>query len=378
MSVEVVPVRGRRAFSRFIGLPWRLIDRRTYPQWVPPLRASVADNLDRKGNPFYQEADRELFLAWDRGRVVGRIAAIENRRHNAFHEDRVGFFGFFESVDDPQVAAALLDAAEAWLRARGLDTMRGPMSPSTNHECGLLVDGFESHTTFMTTWNPPYYERLLESAGLTKAKDLLGFWIPFDGSFKLPERWTRVAERARASKDVSFRLIDRSDYQRDADLAWQVYNGAWEKNWGFVPMTHAEFKHMSDMLRLLLLDDFVHFVEVEGEPVGLAISLPDYNLTLKRVPGGRLIFALPMLLFDRSRLRRGRAMMLGVINGYRTRGIYPLLIDEAIRRAHAYGVEGTEASWILEDNEKMLVFLEEGGLEPYKRWRIYDRAIPAR
>ena len=376
MSVEVVPVRGRRAFSRFIGLPWRLLDRRAYPQWVPPLRASVIDNLDRKGNPFYQEADRELFLALDRGRVVGRIAAIENRWHNAFHQDRVGFFGFFESVDDPAVAAALLDAASRWLSARGLDSMRGPVSPSMNHECGLLVDGFESHTAFMTTWNPPYYQRLLEGAGLIKAKDLLGFWIPFDGSFQLPDRWVRLADRARRRADVTFRLVDRSNYQRDADLAWDVYNGAWKKNWGFVPMSHAEFKHMSDMLKLLLLDEFVHFVQVAGEPVGLAISLPDYNLTLKRVPGGRLPFALPMLLWDRSRIRHGRAMMLGVKDGFRMRGIYPLLIDEAIRRAHAYGVVGTEASWILEDNKRMLVFLEDGGLQPHKRWRIYQRAIP--
>ena len=376
MSVEVVAVRGRRAFSRFIGLPWRLIDRRKYPQWVPPLRASVVDNLDQKGNPFYREADRELFLAWDRGRVVGRIAAIENRRHNAFHEDRVGFFGFFESIDDPEVAGALLNAALSWLAARGLDCMRGPVSPSTNHECGLLVDGFESHTAFMTTWNPPYYERLLESAGLAKAKDLLGFWIPFDGSFELPDRWHRLADRARRSREFSFRLVDRSNYQRDSDRAWDVYNGAWEKNWGFVPMSHAEFNHMSDMLRLLLLDEFVHFVEVGDQPVGLAISLPDYNLTLKRVPGGRLLFALPMLLWDRSRIRHGRAMMLGVKDGYRARSIYPLMIDEAIRRAYAYGAVGTEASWILEDNTRMLVFLEEGGLKPHNRWRIYDRAIP--
>ena len=228
----------------------------------------------------------------------------------------------------------------------------------------------------MTTWNPPYYQRLLEGAGLIKAKDLLGFWIPFDGSFQLPDRWVRLADRARRRADVTFRLVDRSNYQRDADLAWDVYNGAWKKNWGFVPMSHAEFKHMSDMLKLLLLDEFVHFVQVAGEPVGLAISLPDYNLTLKRVPGGRLPFALPMLLWDRSRIRHGRAMMLGVKDGFRMRGIYPLLIDEAIRRAHAYGVVGTEASWILEDNKRMLVFLEDGGLQPHKRWRIYQRAIP--
>ena len=376
MPVTVVPVRGRRALARFIGLPWQLVDRRVYPQWVPPLRAAVADALDVRGNPFYQEAERELFLAYRDGRPVGRIAAIHNRRHNAFHDDRVGFFGFFETVDDAEVVRALLDAATDWLRARGLDRMRGPVSPSTNHECGLLVEGFETHTAFMTAWNPPFYERALEAAGLEKAKDLLGFWIPFDGTFALAERWQRIVERARDRETFTFRLVDRKDYQRDSERAWEVYNGAWEKNWGFVPMSRAEFMHMAAQLKPLLLDEFVHFAEIDGEPVGLAISLPDYNLTLKRVPGGRLLFALPMLLRDRKRIRHGRAMMLGVKERFRSRSVYFVMLDEAIKRAQAYGAVGTEASWILEDNHRMLAFLEQGGLAPTKRWRIYERRVP--
>jgi hypothetical protein len=373
VPVEVVPVRGRRAFSRFIGLPWRLVDRGRYPGWIPPLRASVADTLDRKANPFYQEADREIFLAWDGGRPVGRIAAIHNRRHNAFHEDRVGFFGFFESVDDPAVASALLDAASGWLEERGLDRLRGPVSPSTNHECGLLVDGFESHTTFMTSWNPPWYGPLLENAGLEKAKDLLGFWVPIgEGGFALTERWQRIADRARARERFQFSVI----VARDIERAWDVYNAAWERNWGFVPMARAEFDYMAGQMKPLLVDEFVNFVQVDGETVGLMMSMPDYNLTMKRVPSGRLLFALPRLLLDRGRLRRGRLMMLGVKERFRGRGAYLVFLDEAIRRARAYGVEGIEASWILEDNHGLLGIFEQTGLAPSKRWRIYERAIP--
>ena len=160
--------------SRFIDLPWAIYDPAQFPPWVPPLKLVVRDALDERGNPFYRQASRQLFLAWRDGRVVGRIAAIENRAHNAFHEDRVGFFGFFEAFDDAEAAQALFDAAAAWLKARGLDTMRGPMSPSTNHDTGLLIRGFRFPPSIMTTWNPRYYLPLFEGAGLHKAKDLLG------------------------------------------------------------------------------------------------------------------------------------------------------------------------------------------------------------
>lgn len=373
MALEIVPVRGRRALGRFIGLPWKLIDRRAYPRWIPPLRASVADDLDAKGNPFYRKAERELFVALRDGRPVGRIAAIHNRRHNEHHHDRVGFFGFFECADDPAAAAALLDAAAGWLRARGLDTLRGPTSPSINHECGLLVDGFDTTSTFLTAWNPPYYASLLEGAGLTKAKDLLGFWIP--RGFALSEAWRRGLERARERAGFTFRLLDRKRFDRDADAVWEVYNAAWEKNWGFVPMSHEEFLHTAGFLKLLLVDEFVHFAEAGGETVGITVSIPDYNRTLARVPGGRLLFALPLLLWDRTRLRRGRTLMMGVKARYRSHSVAFVLFEESIRRAHAYGMEGIEASWILEDNKPMIAFLEQGGLKAYKRWRIYDREI---
>src|SRR5688572_11580472 len=198
MPIEIVPVASRRDVRQFVGVPWHLRELTEAPQWVPPLCVAVLDALDEKKNPFYRNAARQLFIATRAGKPVGRIAAIENRAHNEFHHDRVGFFGFFECIDDPEVAGSLLDAAAGWLRGRGLTSMRGPMNPSTNYECGLLVDGFDEHPVFMTTWNPPYYESLIERAGLTAVKDLLGHLLDAeDSQFKFPERFAMHAQRAR-------------------------------------------------------------------------------------------------------------------------------------------------------------------------------------
>lgn len=335
----------------------------------------VADALDR-GNPFYEGAERELFLALRDGRPVGRVAAIHNRRHNDFHEERAGFFGFFETLDDPEVASALLDAATEWLSERGAVLIRGPVSPSTNHECGLLVEGHGSAPVFMTPWNPPYYAELLEGAGLRKAKDLLGFWFPLEEGFELPERYRRAADRIKERTNVRFRVLDRRDFPAEVERAWTVYNEAWERNWGFVPMTRAEFDHMGAMLERLVLEEFAYFAEVDGEPAAFALGLPDYNATLRRIPGGRLLpFGLPMLLRDRTRLRHGRLLLLGVRERFRNRSVYFILMDEFLRRARAYGATGAEASWILEDNEAVVSFFREAGLQPTRRWRIYERPI---
>ena len=374
MTLEVAPVRGRGALGKFVGLPWSLYDRIRYPQWVPPLRAMVADGVDLR-NPFYREAERELFLAFRGGRPVGRIAAIQNRRHNEFHGDRTGFFGFFECAEgDGEAARALLDAAAAWLGERGLETLRGPTNPSTNHECGLLVDGFDSPTPFMTPWNPPSYPALLEGTGLRKIKDLLGFWLPVD--LELPERYRRVAERVRERSRLEFRLLDRSRFDEEAERVWTIYNDAWEKNWGFVPMSRAEFNHMASLLKHLVLEEFAWFMEIEGEPAAFALALPDYNLTLRGVPSGRLFpFGLIKLLRDRTRIRRGRIILLGVRERFRSKSIYFLFMTEFMRRGRAYGAEGTDASWILEDNEAIVDFFREAGLAPTRRWRIYERPL---
>jgi hypothetical protein len=378
VTVQISSATSRRDVARFIDVPWHLFDRKKYPQWVPPLRLAVRDAIDDRKNPFYRNADRRLFIATRDGKPVGRIAAIENRAHNRFHEDRVGFFGFFESADDGAVANALFDAAGDWLRQRGLDTMRGPMNPSTNHECGLLVEGFRFQPMFMTAWNPRYFTKLMDGAGFVKAKDLLAYYIPLTGKrpFVLPERFAAHARRAIAESGVTFRDIDLRHFQREIDICWDIYNSAWEKNWGFVPMVRDEFVHMARDLRPLLLPNFAFIAEVRGKPAGVMINLPDYSHALLKIGNGRLLpTGIFTMLAARKKLRSGRLMVLGVKAEHRTRSVFALFAYELYRRAIEYGAIGGEASWILEDNTSMVRPMEAMGAKVYRKWRIYDRPI---
>jgi hypothetical protein len=364
--------------ARFIDVPWHVLDRREHPQWVPPLRTQVARLLDDRRNPFYRNASRALFLAEADGRPVGRIAAIENRAHNEFHDDRVGFFGFYESIDDDEVTAALLDAASAWLDVRGLEAVRGPMSPSTNYDCGMLVDGFDARCTFLTTWNPPYYPALMERAGMMGAQDLVAYFIRLDAERpSLPERFVRLVERSRRHTGITFRKADLTHFWDEVERLWSVYGSAWAGNWGFVPVTHEEFRHMAGDLRHLLVDDFVIVAEVDGEAVGFILLVPDYNEVLQKIGDGRLLpTGIFRLLLAKRRLRVGRIMAAGIRPEFRGRSILPLFFDELMRRGAAYGGVGTDASWILADNTLMRAPLDEIQAEVTRTWRIWERPIP--
>ena len=377
MPIDVVPVTTRRDLRRFVDLPWRLFDQRRFPTWVPPLRATVYDALDRAKNPFYADADRELFLARRGDAVVGRIAAIENRAHNRFHGDRVGFWGFLECIDDQDVADALFDAAGQWLGARTLDVLRGPMNPSTNYECGLLIDGFEHRPSFMTAWNPPYYVPLCDRAGLRKAKDLVAYFIPMgDRSWSLPPTFERLAERAVLKSRVVFRDLDLRRFEHELEVCWEVYNAAWERNWGFVPMSKAEFVHTARDIKPLLNPRYAFAAEVDGQTVAFMLAVPDFSAVLQRIGSGRLFptGALRLLVGKRS-IHDWRVMALGLRREYRTRGILPLFAWEAFRRGRQAGEQGAEASWILEDNEPMNRAMAAMGTRIHRRWRVYDRGI---
>jgi GNAT superfamily N-acetyltransferase len=379
VSVEIIPVRSARDLRRFIDLPWKIYNPSEHPQWVPPLRIAVGDALNTKANPFYKTADRELFLAYRDGKPVGRIAAIENRAHNEFHQDRVGFFGFFECQEDQQAADALFSAAETWLRGRNLDTMRGPMNPSTNHECGMLVRGFRWHPMIMTTWNPRYYPTLVENAGFAKAKDLLAYFFPMQGerAFEMPERVLSSATRALRGKTLVFRDLNMKKFDDDVARCWEIYNDAWEKNWGFFPMSRESFFHEAQVLKYILVPQFTFMAEVNGEPAGFMIIVPDFHHAFKAVGNGRLFpTGLFKLLGAKKKLRSGRIMILGAKAEYRNRGIFALFAAEMFRRGREYGAVGAEASWILEDNDRLNKPLESLGAKEYRRWRLYDRTIP--
>ncbi len=370
MSVAVVPVRSGRDLERFIALPYSL--HRRDPLWVPPLRMDVRTILSPKKNPFFEHASAEYFLARANGQVVGRIAAIKNDAHNALHRDKVGFYGFYESVDDQTVATALFDAAAAWLRSHGFDTMRGPMNPSINDECGLLVEGFDTPPVVLMPHNPTYYVPLHDRYGFHKAKDLICFW---GGGQKPPERFARASHTIAARYDVTLRTLDMKRFQEEVELVKALFNQAWEQNWGYVPMTEAELDHLAKQLKPIIVPELVVFAEHAGRVIGFAVALPDFNVALKHNPSGRLFPGLLKVLWYSRRIHRVRIALLGAVKEYQGKGIDALLYHRIWTECVARGMPDGEAGWVLEDNAAMVNGLLRLGFRPYKTYRIYDVAL---
>ena len=375
LPVRIERVDGRSALDEFLRLPWRIY--RDDPVWVPPLLHDQRTLLDREKHPFHQHADVEYFLARDAGgEPVGRIAAIVNHLHNEFHEERVGFFGFFESIDDAAVARALLDAAEAWLRERGMQAVRGPMNFSTNEECGLLVEGFEHPPVVMMTHNPPYYEALLRGAGYAKEKDLLAWDLdPTKHGGAPPERLERSEERLLRRAGVTIRPLRMKDFDRELARVEEVYNDAWERNWGFVPMTSAEFAFMAKQLKPVVDPGLCLIMESGDEPVGFALALPDFNQALRHIDGRLLPFGIFKLLWHKRKIDRCRVITLGVKQRLRGRGLDALMYLYYFREAPRLGYPRGECSWILEDNLEMSRALERMGAYPYKTYRILGKPL---
>jgi hypothetical protein len=321
----------------------------------------------------------QLFLARRGGEDVGRIASILDRQHNEFHGERTAFFGFFEAVDDPSVAATLFEAASLWARERKMRLLRGPANPSLNDEAGLLVEGFDTPPVVMMTYNPSYYRALLEGAGFSKAKDLLAFW--FEIGPKPLERFARINERVRRN-EATFRVhkISKGSLQRDLPRVREVYNAAWEKNWGFVPMTPEEMDFMAARLKPLLVSEFALLGMLDkpdgsSEPVAFMLTLPDYNTALAPLQGRLLPFGWLKFLLGRRRIRTVRVVTLGIKQEYRSRGLQSLLFEQSTRTALERGYTGCEVSWLLEDNELMIRGMKIWGGRPYKTYRMYDKAL---
>ncbi len=374
--MSIRPVRSRRDLAAFIDLPYRLFDRD--PVWVPPLRLDVAMTLDRTKNPFFEHADAEYFLAERAGQVVGRIAAIENRLHNEFHADRVGFFGWFESINDQAVADALLEAAGAWLRARNLTVMRGPASFSTNDQCGLLVDGFETRPTLLMPHNPPWYADLLERAGMVKAKDLLVYQGGVETHHvPVPERLARGTELIRQRQGVTLRMLNMKDFPAEVERIKAIYNAAWERNWGFVPMTDHEIDHLAKAFKPVVIPDLVPFAEKDGKVIAFGLVLPDLNVALLGNRRGRLLpfLAKALWIIRTKRLRRCRILLLGILPEWRGKGVDAMLYHWIWTHAgQNQKIYWGEAGWILEDNAAMNASLEKMQFSVYKTYRLYDRA----
>jgi GNAT superfamily N-acetyltransferase len=358
----------------FVAFPYRHY--RHDPVWVPPLKRDVATLLSRTENPFFEHAEVAHFLAaLADGTTVGRISAIRNDAHGRAHPDEatVGFFGLFEAVDDQAVADALFGAAAAWLRQRGMTSMRGPMNFSTNDECGLLVDGFETPPVVMMPHNPPYYRQLLERAGFAKVMDLLAYE---GGQDAVPARLTEAAPKLAERYKITLRPLDMKRYWSEVEQIKLLYNQAWEKNWGFIPMTEAEMYHLARQLKPVVVPDLVVFASVGERLVGFAIALPDFNVALRTNRSGRLFpFGIVRLLWNRRKITRTRVVTLGVLPDYRHTGADALMYVWLWRHAHALGYPWNESSWILETNAAMRNALERMGFTVYKTYRVYDRRL---
>ncbi|RLB06891.1 MAG: N-acetyltransferase [Deltaproteobacteria bacterium] len=370
-GIETKEVKTKGDLKAFFRFPWKVYGKD--PHWVPPLFKEQVFLFSPK-NPFLKHAEIVPYLAMRDGAVVGRIAAIVDENYIGFHQQRAGFFGFFESVNDLEVADALLDQVKVYLKGRGMEMMMGPMNPSTNHECGLLIEGFDSLPFFMMPYNPPYYRVLLEGCGLQKAKDLYANLIVDDGS--IPERLLRISDRVRKrSPGLKVRPIDLKRVDEEVVRVKEVYNGAWRDNWGFVPLTDEEMDLMVKKLKPLVVPELALFAEIGEETVGFALALPNYNQVLRRLNGRLGLLGLVKFLIYSRKIDEIRVMILGVKPEYQKRGIETLLYLEIFRRGQAKGYKRGELSWILEDNYLMQKGIEALGGRSYKTYRIYQSPL---
>jgi GNAT superfamily N-acetyltransferase len=357
----------------FLTLPWRVYA--GDPNWRPPLLLERKQFLNPRKNPFFQHGRVQLFLARRGPTVIGRIAAIINAAHNAYHQEQAGFFGLFECLPQEEVAATLLfEAATAWVRDRGATFIRGPVNFSTNElACGLLVEGFDTPPVFDSAYNPPYYSAYIQISGLTACKDLLAY-IKHDDP-PLPERLSQAITRLRARRKVAVRPLDLRHLTAEVLSITEIYNDAWKENWGFVPITETEAHHMAKALKLAIIPELALIAEVDGEPVGCCVAIPDLNQALRHLHGHLTPWGLLRFFYYRRRIDTARVAMMGVKKRYRRLGIDLLLLAALWEWAPPLGYRHGELAWVLEDNDLMIRSAAEIGAAPYKRYRLYQKHI---
>lgn len=370
-NFTVRPVRTKDDKKKFIDFLYSHY--KNDKNFVPPLRMDREKLIDKEKNPFYKHAEMELFLAERDGNVIGRIGGIVNYNHNKEHSDRVGFFGFFECVNEQEVANALFDEAKKFVKSKGMNALRGPANPSVNDEYGLLIEGFDSPPTILMTYNPPYYITLMENYGFKKEKDLYAWLLSQETVYT--EKIIRANEIIRQRSGIMIRSINMKDFNNEVARIKQVYNTAWEKNWGEVPMTDAEFDFLANDLKQIVEPELVLIAEVKGQVIGFGLSLPDINQALIYNRNGSLIGGLWHLLTKKKKINLCRVIVLGVIEEYRKTGAAGLLFYETAVRAKKLGYQYGEASWVLEDNVMMNRAAEAMNGKLYKKYRIYQMDV---
>lgn len=370
MSITVREVTEKKDLNRFIKFAWKIYQGN--PNWVPPLIIDMQTRLNPKKNPYYEHSEAKIFIAERDGEIVGRIGATVNNNYNRFHEENIGFFGFFECIDDQSTANALFDKAAEYLRGKKVDLIRGPMNWNTNDDIGWLVDAFDQPPLIMMTYNPPYYNRLAENYGFKKTMDVYAYW---EDTKDFSEKVMRIAEKIKKRDRVSVRKIDMKKFWDEVKIVKDVYNSAWSKNWGFVPMTEHEFTHLAKDLKMAIDPDFVYIAEVDGKAVGFCLTLPDINEIIIKLNGRLFPFGIIKLLTGMKKIKKVRVITMGVIPEYLKRGIDSLFYLESFVNARDKGKIGGEFSWILENNDMMNRAAVNMGGKVYKTYRIYDYAL---
>jgi GNAT superfamily N-acetyltransferase len=368
--VEIVAVQNRSDKKKFLSFPWQHYE--GDPNWVPPLRGNQREMVNYRRHPFYNEAEIQTFLASREGKIVGRIAAIVDHAHNRYHKEQRGMFGFFESVNDRLVSDALFDACRDWFSGRGIQAMRGPLNPSMNYECGLLIEGFDTPPTFMMTYNPDYYQSLVEGYGFEKTQDLFAYYGHVDMLETLDEKMHFVSGEAIKRFKLKLRKLDTRHFVRDVRTFLDIYNKSLPGQWGFVPLSDGELQHMAGGLKHLIVPEMTSIAEDESGPVGVVFGLLDYNPLIRQIDGRLFPFGFLTLMRKRKLIKRIRLISTNVVPQYQKWGLGLVLMARMIPDAIGWGVVDAEFSWVLETNKLSRGTLERGGSKRIKTYRIFD------
>ena len=371
--VVVRPVASWRDRRRVQRLPWSIYagDR----NWVPPILAQERTVLGWGHHPFFDNAEIVTLLAERDGRAVGRLAVLINHVHNQKYNEQRGFFGFFECIDDAAVAGELFEAGQDWLRQRGMTAMRGPVNPSLNYTCGLLIDGFDCPPCFLMTYNQPYYAALLEACGFAKAQDLYAYEMDTNLLQVLVGRYKPAVLAMLNRPDMVIRSMNPARLQQEIETYLDIYNRSLDGTWGFTPLQPREARHIACELRHLIVPQFTALAEIDGRPIGAVFALLDYNEILGKLNGRLFPFGFVRLITGRRKITTVRAMAMKMVPGYQDAGLSVVLIDNLTGPAAEWGIQRWELSWVLESNSRSRGTLERAGMKRTKTYRIYDKML---
>lgn len=372
-TVVVKPVTTRRDRRRFQRFAWSVYSGDRH--WVPPILTQERELLGWGTHPFFDHAKCMTVLAERDGQVVGRLAVLVNEVHNVQHLEKRGFFGFFECVNDAAVARALFDAGESWLRDQGMTAIRGPVNPSLNYTCGLLVEGFDRPPCFLMTYNPPYYADLLEAGGFAKSQDLYAYEMDAALLATVTERYKPAVLAALEHSNLVVRPTDPSELQREVETYLEIYNRSLDGTWGFTPLQPSEARHIARELQHVIIPRFAIFAEIDGRPIGALLALLDYNQILQKCNGRLFPLGLLRLLLGRRRITAVRAVGMTMVPGFQQAGLAVVLMDSLVAAARQWGIERYEFSWVLESNARSRGTLERLGTRITSTYRIYDKTL---